>query len=175
MGFEISKSASKNVTTGFAVWNITSSPKFFIGDSTSSMDWNHTSTGKLTVKGDVLSSRFSTTNSYALWGGAEGFIIENGQAKSYYVLSNLKYNSELGYSTLEFTRRVSETITDQVSIGAHGIYSNGLVVTKCFGLTDSPASTHRNIGDYFLASDGKLWVRVNGGWWGYARTHTLSD
>lgn len=54
-GFELSNAATKNITTGFAVWH-PSNPKMFIGNSTNYLDWNNTAANTLTIKGTLIGS-----------------------------------------------------------------------------------------------------------------------
>ena len=71
-GLSLNTSSSPFITgnnsKGFEVYDV-SSPKMFIGLRDGSgvlsngMDWNITSANKLTIKGDLVSSQFSTTNS----------------------------------------------------------------------------------------------------------------
>jgi len=104
-GIELSVGTTKNVTTGFSVFN-PSSPKLFIGDSTYFLDWNNGSgsgtTGKLTIKGDIIGSRFST-ESTNVFDGSNGTYASLHHVSGTPILFMEKFTDTSNYTIVNFT------------------------------------------------------------------------
>jgi hypothetical protein len=168
-GFELSNATSKTVTTGFAVWNPTS-PKMFIGNSTSYMDWNNTTSSTLTVAGDIVSSQFSSSSSLDRDAWILGTIIQSQYVRLAYTNGTSKTALELSPSSIWFrSNGGSGSIFGYVMMYLNGSSADfinlyGYNVPKCYGVTDSPSSTARRAGDSYFGTNGKYYVWNGSSW-----------
>jgi len=170
-GFELSMASTTNITSGFAVWN-PGAPKIFVGDSTSSMDWNSTKTNTLTIKGEVLSSQFSSTTTFDETSTSYiGTIV-----KSTGVFGRKMYSSS-SYWEFELTGQklwlseqdangtyTSKYITINSNIATRHIHIDGYNVPKFFGVTDTPPTSNLHDGDYYIGSTGTLGIYTGTQW-----------
>lgn len=168
-GFEISKASSKNVTTGFAVWDIASSPKMFIGNSTSSMDWNSTTSNTLTIKGDVKSSKFSTISSFDTTSTnyviiQDDYMYQQSNKGTYGIYSpaSIYFSSGNYYTTLQVSSTNGSLLNMMGDKASILISSRN--VPKFYGVTSSPSATNRNAGDMYMGTNNIVWMWNGSSW-----------
>lgn len=172
-GIELSTSAFKTVSSGFAVWD-PSSPKLFIGDNSSNVDWNYTASNTLTIKGGkIQSSEFSTTNTFIYENSFIGSIVQSsgvyvraiGTISNYWSASltgeHLWIEEDIGGNPRTITGRgifiSANSATRHINIDNHN-------VIKFYGVTNSPSSTNKKEGDFYINTSNKVFI-WNGSTW----------
>ena len=166
-GIELSTGTSKTVTTGFAVWN-PSSPKMFIGNSTSYMDWNNVMANTLTIAGTLVSSKVSTgtnfnesSGNYAKMEGNKFFTIDYSTYASsgHYYQANLTpygvYVADLGASPQWAFR--ANAIDRSVDI-------NGRKLIKFHGVLSSAPTSSLDPGDIYINTEYKVFIYDGSTW-----------
>ncbi|GEM_PF-3841627 len=167
-GFEISKASSKNVTTGFAVWDITSSPKMFLGNSTSSMDWNNETPNTLTIRGKLLSSTLSTTTTTDASGGYTGSIINSNGLYNRKPYTGSYYNNmSLNGGGITFSSEGYGNIAIVCNYENRYMQIDSYNVPKYYGITNTPPTSNLKPGDFYIGTSGTLGVWTGGQWWYY--------
>jgi len=166
---------------GFEVYDYTN-PKLFIGQKDgNSLDWNITSANVLTIKGEIKSSRFSTTVGY---GGAYSYAVIDSDINGFfmrvqnYTDSNNVTNVRIqpyapdGSGNVANLMSISTTVsgaTQNINVNKYngylGISINGSYATRYRGNGTALPTTDLRDGDmYYLTGTGKIYVYAYGAW-----------
>lgn len=184
-GFSLNTSSTAFITgassKGFEVYDV-SNPKMFCGvrDGSGNLsvgfDWNVTGANKMTYKGEILASQFSSTTTLDESSYYNGVIIKSnyirladfsagtGGNMSYLHLSPfsiaIRGNGGGGSIISDTLMRIDGSSSDFVKL-------TGFNVPKFLGVTNSPSSTNRKAGDFFLGTTGTLGVWNGSSFWYY--------
>jgi hypothetical protein len=169
-----------NSGSGFEVWNA-SNPMLMIGVKnsagtglTSGFDWNYTTTNKLTVVGDVISSRFSTSANFSETGVINYSKLEGNQCScwDFTAYSPKQYYSALNPYGIYITEQTSGWVFSANS-AARSVMVCGYYVPKFLGITNStafndsvgslltPGDFRFNTSGKFLVWNGAAWAQIN--------------
>ena len=166
-GIELSTGTSKTITTGFAVWN-PSSPKLFIGSSSSYMDWNNINANKLTVSGDILSSRFSTISDFNESNNTNFVIIAGEYLHSRKIISSLTYDLLLSGNFLSVQ---ASDIAYHIAMyaetperGGSRIQIDYKNVPKFHGILSSAPTVNCRPGDFYINTSNKVYIYDGSTW-----------
>ncbi|MGK9477930.1 hypothetical protein [Melioribacter sp. OK-6-Me] len=172
-GIELSTATTKTISTGFAVWD-PGSPKMFIGNSTSYMDWNNATANTLTIKGEIKSSKFSTIASFDTTNYTDYVIIQGKNINLKETISGTIYKIIQSPSGLFMSAIYGGDLgfinvrTNIIGNGGSFINIDGYNVPKFYGVTNSPSTYDRRPGDMYINTsykvfiwNGSTWIQLN--------------
>ncbi len=156
---------------GFCIWdNINQKFLMNIGYGGSGSNMVASISG-LTIQGDITSSRFSTTNTLDHSGSYTGIILDGNQLytrNSYGGVYNSGWLDAGGISWQVEPIPSSKTIEITCVNSGRYIAIDGYNVPKCFGVTDTPPTTNRQVGDTYIGTNystyiwnGSTWIQLN--------------
>lgn len=175
-GFALNTSSTPFITginaKGFEVYDV-SNPKMFLGlrdgsgNLSAGFDWNITTTNKMTMKGEFLASKFSTTNTFD-YSNDSGIFIEGDYVRATAPASNVMNNAIFSSSYLQFSTVGVSTRSLLIASSTAGslITINGKNVPKFWGVLDTMPTDDLRAGDYCITSNSVLCI-YNGSTWKY--------
>lgn len=175
-GFALNTSSTPFITginaKGFEVYDV-SNPKMFLGlrdgsgNLSAGFDWNITTTNKMTMKGEFLASKFSTTNTFD-YSNDSGIFIEGDYVRATAPASNVMNNAIFSSSYLQFSTVGVSTRSLLIASSTAGslITINDKNVPKFWGVLDTMPTDDLRAGDYCITSNSVLCI-YNGSTWKY--------
>lgn len=178
-GFSLNTSSTPFITgnssKGFEIYD-SSNIKIFAGlrDSSGNLDkgfdWNITTSNVFTMKGEILASKFSTTNSFSgitegviVNGGAIGVYKDNDSSYNYKLNMTgkgvaLLYSSDSSFSTVAVELFSSQSLGSMIEIESKN-------VGKYHGESGSAPTTNVREGDtYYNSGNSRLYFYANSSW-----------
>ena len=164
---------NQSTGVGFEVWDYTN-PKMFIGSKTGDyLDWNSKSANKLTISGEIISSKISTSTVFT--GNYTFASIQdtgnNPRVGTYYYdsINSISYYSELNASNSGNAFYAYRTGGGFVAVdytsGHVAVNINGSYATRWRGNFTSGPTTDLRYGDiYYNTSSQRTFVYTSGGW-----------
>jgi hypothetical protein len=155
---------------GFAIWdNINSKFLMNIGYGGSGSDMVAKISG-LTIEGDMVSSQFSTGAGIGSNLNTDGFSLTSGSLYGRITNASVLNTVTLYANELLFYAGSSSAKLDIICTQTNRqiLIDNAYNVPKCFGVTDSPPTTNRQVGDTYIGTNystymwnGSTWIQTS--------------